>query len=245
MEGYVAGAGDVNGDGFGDVLVSARTPVNMPGPSFVSVFLGGVGGPSATPITLHAPVLNDGYFGRGIGGGADVNGDGYADILVADASNPPGTAYVYFGATGSQPYGVNAAPSMALPMVGLPGTFMAIVSAGDFDGDGYGDIAVGVSDGPDAGNQNHVSVFLGGSNPLASTLVLSPPSALTFPGLLAGLGDVNGDGFADLAIDTYNPSSPLYTTTIAFGAVGMARSPASLVTIGTSLSSGPQIAGTK
>jgi hypothetical protein len=232
----------VNGDGFGDVLVAAATPMGMPGPAFVSVFLGSAAGPSPTPITLAAPPNDDGFFGSAIAGDVDVNGDGYADILVSDGINGPGTAYVYLGAAGSQPYGVPPAASMTLPVAAsLPW----LVSAGDFNGDGYDDVAMGGVGGADAGNAARVSVFLGGSTPLASSVAVSTvPTYTTYSGRLASVGDIDGDGLADLVLDVFdsNFATYEYTTSVAFGFAG---NPRPLVALTPSLYGAPQIAGTK
>ncbi|MGO9837039.1 MAG: VCBS repeat-containing protein [Polyangiaceae bacterium] len=249
VEGWVAGAGDVNGDGFGDVMVSARSPASTsPAPAFVLVFLGSDAGPSPTPIMLPAPVVGDGYFGRGIAGGADVNGDGFSDVVVGDVNGGLDAAYVYLGAAGPEPYGASPVPSATLAGVGasyFSGNWLA--SAGDVNGDGYGDIVLG-SAAADAGDQTYVSLFFGGPQPLASSQTLLPPSSTlsNFGGQVAGIGDVDADGFADVAIGGYDSTRRAVVVDVAFGAAANPLAPSSLVTLAVSFSAGAAyIAGTK
>ena len=92
----LASAGDVNGDGYGDVAGG-----NQDSP--VYVYLGGPGGPSATPTLLGA-TIDAGYedFGDAIAGAGDVNGDGFADVVVAAEyfDNALGAVYVFWGSAG-------------------------------------------------------------------------------------------------------------------------------------------------
>src|SRR5204862_5172280 len=89
----VDGAGDVNGDGYADVIVGApqyRSNLNDIGAAFV--FLGSASGvASGTALaaaTLLESVDDDSEFGSSVAGAGDVNGDGYADVIVgAPASN--------------------------------------------------------------------------------------------------------------------------------------------------------------
>ena len=166
----VAGAGDINGDGYSDVVVGA--PLSRT----AYVFLGTPYGLSATPIVLTQPsVMNFGLYAAGAG---DVNGDGYADLLVGGN----GATYLYFGA----PYGLSPTPQV-LSQPGAP-----VAGAGDIDHDGYDDVVVG--DG------NSANVYFGSATGLSSA-----PVNITDPGMLniqavTGAKDLNHDGYADIAL---------------------------------------------
>jgi hypothetical protein len=89
-------AGDVNGDGFGDLAVTAPAELGT-----VYVYRGTKDGPSGSPVTLSGT----GYFGSAVTGAGDVDGDGLADVLVGapgayGAPAPAGTVSVFFGTAG-------------------------------------------------------------------------------------------------------------------------------------------------
>jgi hypothetical protein len=177
--GTVATAGDVNGDGYGDLVVGAFD-YNTNSGGTVSVYLGGAAGLASTPAVTWRDPDEDASVGNGFGGSAasagDVNGDGYADVVVgAEGSSTilgvtsiaPAAVYVYFGG----PSGLATMPSLTLgdPMHDPTEAFgLHVSSAGDVNGDGYADLAVGANDST-ATNFGNVYVFLGGSSGLGVT----------------------------------------------------------------------------
>lgn len=90
----MAGLGDVDGDGYADLALGAP----MGEPYFVSVYLGGVAGPSKPALTLSLAGASWGY-GAVVAGPGDVNGDGFDDLLVSDSTvgNGAGEVYLYLG----------------------------------------------------------------------------------------------------------------------------------------------------
>ena len=181
--GPVACAGDVNRDGFADVVVLNTEAY---------VFLGSAGGLSTTPIALAHPGISSRlYAPESAAGAGDVNGDGYADIVVGGDILG---GYVYLGS----PAGPSQTPdTLNVQSIQLDGDFgRAVASAGDVNGDGFADILVT----DPVLNQPNASVFLFLGGPGGITVATQPAAMLSsLSGLsIAGAGDVNGDGFADV-----------------------------------------------
>src|SRR5262249_30060626 len=134
-------AGDVNGDGYGDVTVGTDDPF-LKGPSQVYVYHGSASGLGSAPaLTLTGPSPDDNRFGISVAG-ADYNGDGYSDIAVGvrnTFAGKPGHVYVYAGGPGG--LGVLPVATLVEPEIG--GLFGHSVSSGDFNADGYADLVVG------------------------------------------------------------------------------------------------------
>jgi hypothetical protein len=196
----LAGAGDVNGDGYGDLLVGSSN-FNDLGRAYL--YAGSAGGLATTPATTLTAPVHPSQFGSVLASAGDVNGDGYADVVVAapaENSNTGG-AYVYRGGA----TGLAATPSASLLAIDGPGGFFgqAVAGAGDVNGDGFGDVAVGVPEvTPDGIQRGRVHVFFGSvTGPDASpSASLSDVNARGFGGTLGSGRDVDGDGFADLLI---------------------------------------------
>jgi hypothetical protein len=197
----VASAGDMNGDGFGDVIVGAWKG----GPSHTGrayVFFGGPS-PDAVPDVVLTGQAFDDHFGVTVSSAGDLNGDGFSDVIVGASENDAGgvdagRAYIYFG--GAAP---NAIVDLTLTGAAPGDRFgYAVSSAGDFNADGFADVAVGAYQ---SGGTGRASVFFGGPG-------LDALSDITLTGEAAGdrfgvdvnsAGDVNGDSYGDLIVSSY------------------------------------------
>jgi hypothetical protein len=216
----VAGAGDVDGDGFADVIVGARhyLPGLGWGEGAAFVFLGSATGvASGGPAGANAEIRSNEEFvgiGASVAGAGDVNGDGYADVVLGapeyDLAAPgSGAAYVHLGGPSGIASGGSAAAAFELAGDQGGGALGASVAgAGDVDGDGYADVIVGAS-AQDALelDEGVAFVFLGGgqgiasSGPLGAGTQLKSDSAGAWLGLsVGGAGDVDGDGYADVIV---------------------------------------------
>ncbi len=204
----VAGAGDVDGDGFGDVLVGAYSnDAGAMDAGQAYVYLGGPGADAVADLTLTGAATGD-QFGRSVAGAGDVNGDGYGDVIVGaerDAAGGmyAGRAYVYYGGPGA-----DASADLTLTGAATGDNFgTSVAGAGDVNGDGYDDVIVGAcyndAGGTDAGR---AYVYFGGPGADAvADLTLTGAAALDYFGnSVAGAGDVNGDGYDDVIVGAYH-----------------------------------------
>jgi len=255
----VSGAGDVNGDGFDDIIVGAplveSSGLIVSGAAYI--FLGGPSGITATSPADADFVLESqqiqAWFGFDVAGAGDVNGDGFDDVIVGSPRygqpfNPPipnqgsgeqGAAFVFLGsASGIVGNNPQTAHAMIVPVSpGSPSQTRAffgaaVNTAGDINADGYNDIIIGAPNwnldrpwpGLDTGEspgEGTAFIYLGGPSGITGT---NPTNAATrIDGDLlnasmgisvAGVGDVNADGFDDVLIGAagYPAGNPLLAT---------------------------------
>jgi hypothetical protein len=190
----VASAGDVNGDGYADLIVGVFSTARTSEGAYL--YLGGPTGLPGTPsMTLTLPVPDAGLIGTQVASAGDVNGDGYADVIVGVGSPFVSSAYVYLGSA----TGLSTTPSITLSApAGMQNDHfgVSVASAGDVNGDGYGDVVVAGWDAISA------VVYLGGPSGLATApaTVLASPEGGSVVVAVAGAGDVNGDGYGDVIL---------------------------------------------
>jgi hypothetical protein len=128
----VSGAGDVNGDGYTDVICGSHFGVN-PGSDNPDGFVLVVSGLDGSVIRKQvSPIFNAREFGYAVSGLGDVDRDGYGDYAVGDpAQNVGSGGYLTFsGFDGSE-------------IKRLPGSGTAVAAAGDIDGNGTPDMLFG------------------------------------------------------------------------------------------------------
>lgn len=197
----VGAAGDVNGDGYDDVIVAAQAYDDWTGR--VYVYAGSRSGPRATPIFTATGEGPSNAFGRWVGGAGDTNGDGYSDVVVG-ANNYGGFAgrvYVYAGSAD----GLSAVPVFTATGEAGNAHFGCSASiAGDVNADGYDDLIVG-ADGH-GNNTGRVYVYAGSVNGLSRTPIFTATGEGEndhFGHSVSTAGDTNGDGYADVIVGAY------------------------------------------
>ncbi len=163
----VEGGGDVDGDGYDDLLVGAPGYDSelSSGAGAVYVLRGGPTGVTATtPGEAHAVIYgaeSDGRLGRGVAGG-DWDGDGRADLLLgADAAGPfaEGMAYLVLGSEAEGTLAVEDVAEASLVGELASDSFGSLVSFVDADGDGQDELLVG-ADGSDVAGADAGRAYL-------------------------------------------------------------------------------------
>jgi hypothetical protein len=200
----VGGAGDVNGDGFADLVVGAiYNDSAAKDAGKVYVFLGGEALATGAFVTMTGQGAND-QFGVSVAGAGDVNGDGYGDVIVGarlDGLNgaAAGAAFIYFGGPA-----MDGAPDLVLPGEAAHDWFgNSVAGAGDVNGDGYDDVIVGAPFNDRGGSAAGAAyVFLGGPSPddTPDVVLVGEVHDDQFGWSVAGAGDVDGDGRSDVVV---------------------------------------------
>jgi hypothetical protein len=206
----VSSAGDVNGDGYSDVIVGANwynSGETHEGVAFV--YQGGPLGLSSTADWTAESNQGGAEFGYSVSSAGDVNGDGYSDVIVAapgygNGQTNEGRAYVYHGSSSglSASYAWTAEPNQEFAYFGW-----SVSSAGDVNGDGYSDVIVGApryNNGQT--NEGRAYVYHGSSSGLSASYAWTAESNQdsAYLGIsVSSAGDVNGDGYSDVIVGAF------------------------------------------
>lgn len=233
--------GDVNGDGLADLIISQPGTTN--GAGKVHVVFGKTTAFSATfdittingtnGVTIQSLTGNSGPLGQDVAAG-DINGDGLQDVVIRSS----GDVYVVFGKTS---FGAATVTSLSSGAAGIRFDNTNVDNLGkpaDVNGDGLDDLLLG-----NISSSGEAWVFFGAASFATETPTFSfstPNTSAGFRmtatgsarfGTIGSVGDVNGDGFADIGVGDYSASSSHGRAYILFGAATPAASNIDLSTL--------------
>ena len=217
--GSLAGIGDVNGDGFDDVLVGAQFDDRGGEESGRAYVYFGGAAPDSLPDLELAPEAPKISFSSVVVGIGDSNADGYPDFAIgaalANTSEPSaGRVYLYFGGPDLDQH-----PDLVLDGRVEGELFGARAAASDLNGDGHPDLIVGAPRGHGLQERSgNAYIYFGGPElDTAADLVLRGKSTGSEFGIqVAGIGDINQDGFEDVVIGALHEDQSV-PATVFFG----------------------------
>ena len=227
----ISNAGDINGDGLGDIIIGdpfrSLSGYSSEGSAYV-VFgqttgfssnfdlnsLNGSNGFSFAGTTQYS------YVGRSVSSAGDINGDGFDDLIFSapGLSDTPGESYVVFGKSSGFNASLDLSTFNSSDGIRITGpenesSDMNVNNLGDINSDGFDDIIVTVS------GQDSVEAYIvyGKNTGFSDTITLSSldqTTGLRITGfgysysedalIIGGAGDINGDGINDVIIgDAY------------------------------------------
>jgi len=221
----VACAGDVDNDGYDDIIVGNWHFYSNASPPFhgyigaAYIYRGSSSGiPDGDRSTATGVLLSDhesSKFGASVAGAGDVNDDGYDDVIVGAHEYPcagDGAAFVFHGSND----GIGDGNTLSLYDGRLcsddvdSDLGISVASAGDVDGDDFDDVIVGARyyDAGGVGLQSGAALLMLGSSAgvgdhtpaTVDVLITTPDDYANLGASVAGAGDVNGDGFDDVII---------------------------------------------
>lgn len=202
----VAPAGDVNGDGFSDVLVGSYAfDHGQTDEGSVFVWYGGMKGLEDNPIILESNQI-DSFFGRSVSDAGDTNADGFGDIIIGapgfdNGQNNEGAAFVFYGSKSGIVIG-----SAKILEINQSDALMGrcVSSAGDVNSDGYSDVIVGIDFYTKAQKTEGAAIIYYGSKDGISTnnptLLETNYFGIQLSTSVSKAGDINGDGYSDIAV---------------------------------------------
>ena len=212
----VSGAGDVNADGFSDIIVESdyRDTETIEYAGAAYVHFGSASGVVGEQILLSSDLAAGDYFADSVSGAGDVDSDGYDDVLVGasgadEAASASGAFYIFYGSVS----GISAREDKRYAPDGEYTDFMGanVWDLGDVDFDGFGDVvAYSGADNIGAGY-----LFYGASSGISWEYhKLYPPemnSGNGMPQSAAFLGDLTGDGYGEFLFGSTDNRAYLFS----------------------------------
>jgi hypothetical protein len=199
-EGCVSDAGDVNGDGFEDIIVGMKSKNNT---GEVFIYFGGEFVDNIADVHLKGETMGD-QFGYAVSSAGDVNRDGFCDIIIGAPqydyiAEDTGRAYIFLGGD----------PMDNTPDIILNGEYIedyfgsAVAPVYDVNNDTYDDLIIGAYSYGESVNLDMGKVYLLFGNESMDNIVditITGREGERLGASLSSAGDINNDGYFDIII---------------------------------------------
>ncbi|MHC4781369.1 MAG: integrin alpha, partial [Planctomycetota bacterium] len=207
----VDSVGDINKDGYSDIIVGADGWNE--GTGLVRLYLGSPDGLDEYPIWVWTGDHVGDRFGHAVTGAGDINGDGWLDFAVgapfATSGEGKGAIYIF---NGRPNIGSIVADQIIPGTMGKSYFGLSIRLAGDVNNDGFSDLIISTPEDDSGPNlkAGKVELFLGNEKGIGTTpkvVVKGESDEALFGYTISFLGDINRDGYDDVAIGAPSHSS--------------------------------------
>jgi hypothetical protein len=224
----VSDAGDVNNDGYADVIIGAYAANSYAGESYViyggsyafsSINIADL--TSSQGFSITGSIAGD-QSGYSVSGAGDVNGDGYSDVIIGApyTNSRAGVSYVIYGGS-SIPFFINLTSltsSQGFSVIGASYSYSgySVSGAGDVNNDGYDDLLIGAIYASDAKGESYVIYGKDINSGTINLAILDSSQGFTIEGKyqnghngcsVSGVGDINGDTYDDIIIGSQSGNS--------------------------------------
>ncbi len=227
--GYSLACGDVNGDGFDDVIAGAPGVDRIAGSIAGKVFIYYGNNSLGTILTgedvaLYNPYTSNDFFGISVAC-FDIGGTGTRDILVG--ANNSSSVYAYFG--GSLPSLIDSIDGVNMTFHGADNSEfgISVARAGDVNNDGSDDLIVGAPDNDSA------HIFYGRSLPdNTSDINLTGTSGSHFGISVSASGDADSDGYDGVIVGRSDKKAEaFYDVDLGIGSISVSETDAGFGTV--------------
>ena len=197
----ISAAGDVNGDGYDDVIIgnssydNTNSSYDNTNSGLSSILFGSGTAPLQEKVSIYG-AAND-AIGGSVSGAGDINGDGYADVIIGSGTNDT-PAYIIYGSASIN--NIHLTDEQNPNAIGLQSIDESathqkyrVSGAGDFDGDGFDDVIIATTESND-------SYLVYGEKEPSGQEHVSHIAGTCCDKYVGNAGDINGDGFDDLII---------------------------------------------
>jgi len=221
---YISGVGDVNNDGYDDIIIGAPGAENQAGKAYLILGRSDILWTEFDLSQVNASFIGENawdWAGRWVSGVGDVNGDGYEDFAISamyndEGGTDAGQTYLFFGGP-NRKWKINTPLSQAnVSFIGETSGDQSghgVFGIGDTNNDGFDDFLISGmyndEGGTDAGQiylffgrpTNHWTISLSLTQANASYIGNGVGNTLGLDA--AGVGDVNNDNFSDFVIGAW------------------------------------------